>query len=168
MKPTSAKNHCILAIAPSTRGFGFAVTEASETLVDWGVKTVSRDKNAQSLEKIEEMITLYHPKIVVLENASAKGSRRSERIRTLIKQTIALATMCGVKVRVYSREQVMKAFLDDAKGTKHACAASLAGRFPEELGSRLPPKRRPWMSQDYRMSIFDAAALALMPLTKQR
>jgi len=30
------------------------------------------------------------------------------------------------------------------------------------LASRLPPKRRPWMSEDYRMDIFDAVALALI------
>ena len=41
-------------------------------------------------------------------------------------------------------------------------AEILVKRFPEELGSRLPPKRRPWMSEDSRMDIFDAVALALM------
>ena len=33
-------------------------------------------------------------------------------------------------------------------------------RFPE-LAPRLPRSRKPWMSEDYRMSIFDAVALAL-------
>ena len=37
----------------------------------------------------------------------------------------------------------------------------IAERFPGELGFRLPPKRRPWMSQDSRMDIFDAVALVL-------
>ena len=41
-------------------------------------------------------------------------------------------------------------------------AEILAKRLPEELGFRLPPKRRAWMSEDYRMDIFDAVALALM------
>jgi hypothetical protein len=52
-------------------------------------------------------------------------------------------------------------FFAEGQGTKHALAEMLAGRFPEELASRLPPKRRPWMSEDYRMDIFDAVALAL-------
>jgi hypothetical protein len=38
----------------------------------------------------------------------------------------------------------------------------IAKRFPEELGSRLPPERKPWMSEDSRMNIFDAVALALV------
>jgi hypothetical protein len=37
----------------------------------------------------------------------------------------------------------------------------LAERFPEELGDRLPPKRRPWMSEDYRMGIFEVVALGV-------
>jgi hypothetical protein len=51
----------------------------------------------------------------------------------------------------------------DGRGTKHALAEIIAKRFPEELGSRLPPKRKPWMSEDSRMNIFDAVALALLP-----
>jgi hypothetical protein len=52
--------------------------------------------------------------------------------------------------------------LGDDPGTKHALAEIIAERFPEELGFLLPPKRRDWMSQDSRMDIFDAVALALM------
>ena len=48
-----------------------------------------------------------------------------------------------------------------ARETKHALAVLLAARFPKELQTRLPPKRRPWMSEDYRMGIFDAVALAV-------
>jgi hypothetical protein len=51
--------------------------------------------------------------------------------------------------------------LGNDKGTKHVVAEVIAQRFPEELGFRLPPKRRAWMSEDSRIDIFDAAALAL-------
>jgi hypothetical protein len=66
-----------------------------------------------------------------------------------------------MKVALFSQSQVRRAFLGDAVGTKHALANIIAERFPEELGFLLPPKRRDWMSEDYRMPIFDAAALAL-------
>jgi hypothetical protein len=36
----------------------------------------------------------------------------------------------------------------------------LAQRFPE-LAAKLPPKRKIWQSEDYRMSIFDAASLGV-------
>ena len=62
----------VLAVAPSTRGFGFAVLEGEATLVDWGVKSVNGDKNSQSLLKVEEMIGLYHPELITLQDTTAK------------------------------------------------------------------------------------------------
>ena len=168
MKSIPSKYPRILAIAPSTRGFGFAVIEGQETLVDWGVKAVKGDKNEACLARVEELIVHYEPEVVVLENHSTEHSRRSDRIQALGRQLIALAAMCNVKAALFSRDQVRRGFFADAKGTKHALAEILAQRFPEELGFRLPPKRRPWMSEDYRMDIFEAVALALMiRLTRQ-
>jgi hypothetical protein len=62
---------------------------------------------------------------------------------------------------MFSQKRIRKAFFADGRGTKHALATQLANRFPEELGNRLPPKRRAWDSEDYRMGIFDAVALAV-------
>jgi Holliday junction resolvasome RuvABC endonuclease subunit len=152
----------VLAIAPSTRGFGFALLEGLNTLADWGVKTVHGDKNTKSLAKVNELITHYQPDVVVLEDSSSKHSRRSGRIRALSRKIAAVAARRKVSVALFSPEQVRQVFFAEGKGTKYAIAKILANRFPDELGSRLPPKRRPWMSEDYRMNIFDAVALALM------
>jgi hypothetical protein len=43
---------------------------------------------------------------------------------------------------------------------KYEIACAVAERLPE-LAPRLAPKRRIWQSEDYRMSIFDAAALGV-------
>src|ERR1017187_5297999 len=163
MKKIQPKHFRILAIAPSTRGFGFAVLEGQETLVDWGVKTVKGDKNVQSLAKVEKLIAHYQPGVLVLEDASAKNSRRSPRIRKLCQQIIKMAATRKVSVKLHSRDQMMKTFIADGHGTKHALAEIIAKRFPEQLGLQLPPKRKPWMSEDSRMNIFDAVALALLP-----
>ena len=149
----------ILGVSPSTRGFGFVVLDKPGTLVDWGVKSVKGDKNTQSLVKIKAMIAHYQPGVLVLQDT--KHSRRALRIRTLSKRIIALAATRKIKVALFSREQVMQEFFADGQGTKYALAELLAKRFPEELASRLPPKRRPWMSEDSRMDIFAAVALAL-------
>jgi hypothetical protein len=159
-KSIHQKNNLIVAIAPSSRGFGFAVLEGRKSLVDWGVRSVTGNKNAGSIKKADALIAHYHPAVLVLQDAAAKGSRRSPRIRILTKKLAALAASRKVKVALFSREQVMQAFFEDGKGTKHAIARLLAGRFPAELGHRLPPKRRDWESEDYRMGIFDAMALA--------
>ena len=152
----------ILGLAPSTRGFGFALIEGLDTLVDWGVKSILGDKNNGSIAKIRELIAHYAPDVIILEDASIKPFRRSPRIRALAKRIVALAENRGVTVLLFSREQIRQVFFADGQGTKHALAEILASKFPEELGRRLPPKRRPWMSEDYRMDIFDAVALALV------
>ncbi len=161
MKQAHSKNLRILGIAPSTRGFGFALFDG-DTLVDWGVKTVKGRKNRDSLEKLKAMIIHYNPGVMVHEDHSAKGSRRSPRIRELGRQITALAKSHKVRVALFSRQQVRKAFFADGQGTKDSLAEIVAKRFPKELGFRLPRKRCPWMSEAYQMGMFDAVALALM------
>lgn len=153
----------ILALAPSTRGVGFVLLEGQDTLADWGIRTVKGDqKNVKALAKVKELITRYQPSVLVLEDASATGSRRSPRIRILGLQIVKLAGASGVKVKLYARDQVMKTFISDGDGTKHALAEIIAKKFSEQLGPHLPPKRKPWNSENYQMSVFDAAALALV------
>jgi Holliday junction resolvasome RuvABC endonuclease subunit len=72
-----------------------------------------------------------------------------------------MAATRKVNVKLFSQEQLRQTFCADGQGTKHDIAEIVAMRFPEELGSRLPPKRKPWMSEHYQMDIFDAVALVL-------
>lgn len=158
----------ILAIAPTTRGFGFAVLEGQETLADWGVRRIEGDnKNLQVLAKIKALITQCQPGLMVLQDTSAKDSRRAPRIKTLTKRIIALAKSHKVSVRLFTFEKTRQVFFADGKGTKHALAEILVNRFPG-LTAFLPPKRRPWASEDSHMGIFDAVALALLPQRLQR
>jgi Holliday junction resolvasome RuvABC endonuclease subunit len=151
----------ILAVAPSSAGLGFAILEGKRTLVNWGVKAVTGDKNAQSLLKVQELIEHYQPSVLVFEDYSGKNSRRSHRIRTLGRQMVQLAQRLDIPVMKLLRREVRKCFFGDGKGSKDAVAEIIAKTFPEELALRLPPKRRAWMAEDYRMGIFDAVALAV-------
>ncbi len=160
MKQKLRKYPRLLAIAPSSRGFGFAVVEGLGMLADWGVKSLKGDKNDGCVEKVKEMMTHYQPDAIVLEDVSIRPFRRSSRLRKLTKRIASLAERSGVDVMSFSRTQVKQAFFASAQGTKHEIAEILAKKYPEELGSRLPPKRRPWMSEDYRMDIFNAVSLA--------
>ena len=168
MTRTNRINSRILAIAPSSHGFGFAVLEGEEKLVDWGVKRVSEDKNRQSLLRVAELIAYYLPAKLVVEDCSTKGCRRSARIRALIQQVKTLADQRKLAVRSFSRLKVKALLCPGGPCTKHDIAEFLTNGFPEELDSRLPPKRRPWMSEDGRMDIFDAVSLALAFLSSKK
>lgn len=130
-------------------------------LVDWGVKSIEEDKNARCIERVEKMMDHYNPQVMVLDDTASKGSHRSPRIKRLTKRLVAVAESRTIKVVLFSQKQIRRVFFGDASGTKHALAEIIAEQFPEELGYSLPPVRRDWMSQDSRMDIFDAVALAL-------
>jgi Holliday junction resolvasome RuvABC endonuclease subunit len=151
----------VLGIAPSSFGCGFAVMEAKNKLIAWGVKTVEGgNKNERCLSKVGDLIAHYQPTVIAIEDTRPKESRRSSRIRGLIEGIVIMAKDEKIKVKRYSRKQVNLGFLSDENGAKYALAECLAARFPEELFSRLPPKPKLWTSDDCRMDIFDAVALA--------
>ncbi len=160
MNPRANRDIRILAIDPSTRGFGFAVLEGSSRLIDWGVKETKTDKKRRSLKLISDLIEQYEPTVLVLENYAGKGSRRCRRVTGLIDEIRELVLKRKVKVKSFSRAEVKKAFSESGASNKYEIAIAIAKRFPE-LAPRLPRFRKPWMSEDYRMSIFDAVALAL-------
>jgi hypothetical protein len=63
----------------------------------------------------------------------------------------------GTSTASFSRAAVRACF---GLGTKRQIAEAIAREFPE-LGPRLPPVRKIWMSEDRRMGIFDAVSLAV-------
>jgi hypothetical protein len=161
MKRARSKPVRVLGLSPSTGGVGFAVLEDGQKLIDWGVKSIKGDKNLESIKKIEGLILHYRPDLLAFENYEADGSQRHGRVRQLGHEMSNLAEYHKLKVSLLSRKQVLQFFFADGEGTKYAVANILARRFSEELGHRLPPKRKPWMNEDYRMDIFDAVAWAL-------
>lgn len=151
----------ILAIALTTRGFGYVVMEGQNTLIEYGGTVVNGDKNAKCIAKAKKLMDFYQPDVLVLQDVEAKGSRRAPRIKILHRQIVELAGKRKLKVTTFSKSQLLKLLLGDEKGTKHDMAQKLANDFPDELASRLPPKRKAWKSQDGRMDVFDALALAV-------
>jgi Holliday junction resolvasome RuvABC endonuclease subunit len=149
----------ILGIAPSTRGVGFAVLEG-EKLLDWGVKGVTGDKSTQSLMKVKTLIRHYQPTIVALEDPFVGGVRRSTRIAQLVFSITTMVEEEALTARLVARLDIKSVLLGKKEGTKHEVARQLAELFPHELACRIPPKRKPWSSEDYRMGIFDAVAVA--------
>ena len=157
----SAKQSRTLAVSLSTWGFGYAVLEDGNSLVDYGNKRINKDKNARSLAHIEKMIAHNQPDILVLQEVNAKGTRRAPRIKQLHQKIVALAKKRKLKVVKISGTELRRLLLNNEAGTKQEIAEHLAKQFPDELSSRLPPERKAWKSEDARMDIFEAVGLAL-------
>lgn len=150
----------ILSIDPTSRGFGFAMLEGPDQLIDWGLRQARRNKNAGCLKLVKELIERYRPDVLAVEDCTRKVCRRCARVRKLIERIGKVGARRRVPVRKFSRLQVRRAFSQSAALTKDEIARSVAKHFPE-LARSLPPTRKPWLSEDERLAIFDAVAFAL-------
>jgi hypothetical protein len=159
----------VLAIDPTTKGFAYAVFEGPSFLLDWGLTQVDPErKNTLCLERIEDLLKRYDPGVLALEACNGKGSRRASRVQALIRSIERLATRKRFRSRAFSRGEIRKAFDPAGKATRKSIAVEIARRFPE-LSPRLPrfrtaprlPRQRVYDREVERMSIFDAAALAV-------
>lgn len=158
---TRKRYNLVLAIYPSTRGFAFVVFEGALSPVDWSAREVrGRHKNQRCLVGIAAVLERYQPDALVLQDMSITGTRRAHRLRELNAGIGELAEEWGIPVFAYSRVQVRKAFEPFGLTNKHFIAETIAKHIPA-FDRHLPPIRKPWMSEDARMGIFDAAALAL-------
>ncbi len=160
MKRYDPKSERVLALDPAPRGFGFAVLEGSESLIDWGFKATRARKRVQTLWKVRDLIGQYRPAVVVVEDVKGRGSRRCRRVQNLIDAIRSVASIHKVRAPTFSRSQIRRAFAPADAVTKHDIARTVARQFPE-LALLVPPRRRAWMSEDQRMHIFDAVSLAL-------
>jgi Holliday junction resolvasome RuvABC endonuclease subunit len=150
----------VLAIDPSTKGLGFALFHGPQKPLDWGVKDTKGRKNAEGLLKVRQLIDFYHPDVLVAEDYAGEGSRRCKRVQQLINDIKRLANKKGIKTYSYSRAAIRETFAQSGARTKYQIAQKIAAWLPM-FEPRLPPVRKPWMSEDHRMDIFDAVSLAL-------
>ncbi len=158
MKQNQTDNALILAIFPSVRGFGFALFHGAWVPIDWGFRHVHGDKNENALEKVQKLIDDYAPDTLLLEDHAGEGSRRSARVETLIDDLADLATVKSIAVKRYARDQIRECFAEFGATTKYEIAQAISRSLPE-FPPQLPPERKIWLPEDYRMSIFDAVSL---------
>ena len=151
----------VLALDVRPRSFGYALFEGPERLLDWGARSFRKGVNAVRIplgEKIEALVDECDPTVVVAKEAQMRKKINSGQRRKMLDVIVGKARHGGIPVRVLGRSAVRDAFATSGFQTKHQVASALAERFAE-LAPILPPKRKPWQSEDYRTSIFDAAAL---------
>src|SRR4051794_36583226 len=133
MKNASSSGIRILAIAPSTRGFGFAILEGDKVLVDWGAKFIQRDTSVAAVSIIKRLMVHYEPTIIALKT-TRKANIDKSRTRMLTDSVIQLASTCGIRLATFSRQQIVKAYFCSDRKTKYDVAQTVAREFSQELG----------------------------------
>ena len=151
----------VLSIYLTTRGLGFVLMDAPLSPVDWGTREVrGRNKNAICLAKVAALLEAHQPDVLVLEDLKGKETRRAMRIRRLSLAIVSLANDQAIALHRLSRREVKRCFARFGARTHFEIAMAIAKRIPA-YERFLPPPRKLWMSENPRMSIFDAAALAI-------
>ncbi len=118
-----------------------------------------KQKNTCGLAKVEELIEMYQPDVVVIEDYRGEGSRRCARIERLIRDIGELAERNHVRVCSYSRSLIRQCFAEFNAWTKQEIAEAIAATFPE-LKPLVPRALKIWEKEHSRMSMFDALSLA--------
>lgn len=161
MKKYESRQSCVLAVAASSDGFGFAVFEAPDRIIDWGVRYIAEDKNKRCVAKVIDLIEWYKPQTIVIEDVAAKSTRRRKRIRSLLRTIARRSEKLGLSVYRYSRDQIRECFAPFHATTKDQIAKKLSVWFPQELKRILPKPRKLWEAENSKMALFDALALGV-------
>lgn len=150
-------SHRVLSLYPNVSGLCYALFEGELRPVDWGIKTARRNKHMTIMRHATSLLTLFMPAIILLPARPKSGSRRLQRIAVEIER---LSRTGGIEVHWYSRSDIKSCFMRFGGGSKDAIAAVIVRLLPE-FEQHLPPMRRLWASEDYRMGFFDAVAQAI-------
>ncbi len=150
----------VLAVHPTSRGFGWVLFESPLSPIDWGMASAKTGRNARLMARFERLLSRYEPLVLVLEQFEGRPSQRRERVQHLCRAMIHLAHTRGIGASVYSRAAINTCFASIGATTRREIALAVAQHI-EVFRRRLPPEQKPWIGEDARHSLFDAAALAI-------
>jgi hypothetical protein len=148
----------VLALDLHSRRFGYVVLESPDRLLDWGVRSYRRKGKSRDVliqRRLRPLLELWRPSVVVLREP-LRIQTPTPQTNRFLKQLVTAAKNYRARVQILNKRPTDRA----EKLTKYEGAQAVIKRFPI-LTQKLPPKRKPWESEDYRMSMFAAAALAM-------
>jgi len=120
-------------------------------LLDWGVKrsyTKATDHPEVLVGRLRSLLKMWTPDTVLTRIGEQRKTDVGAVFRR-IKKEVNAASFVPIKIR--PDHFVRRA--------KYQRAVAVASRFPE-IAWKLPPKRKPWDSEPYSMSIFEALQIA--------
>ncbi len=156
----------VIALDVRSRNFGFVVFEGANEILDWGVRSFRSGANAVKVPAREKLLALldeFTPSAVVIRERAAGRSTKKPQLLSIIERQ---ARSRRIPVRFITPRDVNRAFVG-FESNKYEVASVLAKQFPT-LASKLPPMRKCWQSEDYRMSIFDAAAVGVAYFARRK
>jgi len=151
----------VMAIFPNTRGFAYVVFEGPLSPIDWGMSDVrGSHKNDMAVRRISRLMASLVPDVLVLRAIADLQAPRGRRLCKLVQSLEELAHTSGIPSAQFGRQDVRQTFRYLGSPARYAIVRSIAKHIPS-FDPYVPPPRQFWKSEDRRMGLFDAAALAL-------
>jgi hypothetical protein len=148
-------SRAILGIDPTKRGLAFVYFENGH-LIDWGIRQAGND-----IANFEAILKLCPADVIVLEDGVAERSERRPQMRKALSRLTRAAARQGLEVVWVSRFAVRREWRERGVTRKHAVAKAIAEDFPA-LEVFVPrPRSKPYMDEEARVQVFDAASLVL-------
>ncbi len=140
------------------RSLGFVVIE-NGVVLDCGIRMCDRSQFDDCLgQGFDRILKIYIPCAVIVRGVRGLvGDPRKRKVATAIRRR---AKQHDIDVFSISTATIRSYFGRYGATTKYQIAQSVAMLLPE-LAWKLPRNRKPWESEHYRMSIFDAAAVII-------
>ncbi|MDH7448453.1 hypothetical protein [Aquimarina sp. 2201CG14-23] len=154
------KEEIVLSLYPNSIGFGFAVMTSALTVLNSRVVQVRPISNTHTMKRIREIIDYYEPKIVVLEDCSITGSRKSKRIKKMINTISRYALKKHLKIGTYSRADIRYVFSSFNARTKYEIAQVISENI-KNMKYKLMKPRKTSESEKYMAGAFDAVSLGI-------
>jgi hypothetical protein len=156
--PTSARH---LAIDVRARRFAFVVVE-NFMVLDSGTRMCDRPHFDNCLgQGLDRILKTFHPSVLIVRGANGVHvNARREKVAAAIKRRTKAQGIDTISIRPSTIRRYFRRY---NAATKYQIAKSVATLFPE-LAWKLPRARKPWETEHYRMSIFDAAAVVVTHL----
>jgi hypothetical protein len=148
MKPFFERR--ILALSLDWQGFGFAVFDGPNDLIDFGTRNFRRKVKIPLEAKILLLLDANQPDVLVVATPTTAARKKiAARIAKVTKaEKVSLVFVSGADIR--------KAFAP-VNQSKYQIAHAIAERYPE-LQFRLPSTRKSYQSKKFGITIFEAAA----------
>src|SRR5665213_3551827 len=91
----------VLAIHPTSKGFGWVLFEGPLVPVDWGIASAKVNRSAQCMARFKQLVDQYQPSALVLEKFGEGESRRGDRIRELAQTMHGFANNHEMDTPIY-------------------------------------------------------------------
>jgi hypothetical protein len=163
---SKSTNDRFIGVDVRPRGFGFIVLEGMAVL-DCGSRSCGRSEFAGCLgPRFQRILDTYWPAAIVMRPHRTARDITIEGRRAVANTLRAVARQSGITIVDVRSAAVQNYFRSRNARTKYEIAHAVASLLPE-LAWKLPPQRKVWQAEHYRMTIFDAAAIALTHIGPQ-